>query len=404
VSDSYDVAIVGAGIVGLAVAREIQRRHPAFRLIVIDKEDAVGQHQTGHNSGVIHAGVYYAPGSLKALVCVQGAALLREFCAEHGVRVDPCGKLIVAVREAELARLAALEERARRNGVPGLRRVDGAQIAEIEPECRGIAALHSPATAIVDFGAVARAIASELTGLGVTFALRTEIRSIGREGDRSVLTHAAGSYAARWAVACAGAWSDRLAASSGESADPRIVPFRGAYLKVADGQPPVVRGMVYPVPDPELPFLGVHITRHIDGHVLLGPTALLVAARDGYGARPGRAARAARDAVDTLAWPGTWRLARRFWRTGLDEVAMASWRRVFVQNCAQYVPRVESLAFERRAVFGVRAQAVARDGRLVDDFVLARSPGVLHVRNAPSPAATSSLALAREIADRLEVA
>jgi len=404
VSDSYDVAIVGAGIIGLAVAREIKWRRPGSRLIVIDKEDAVGQHQTGHNSGVIHAGVYYAPGSLKARLCVQGAALLREFCAEHEVPVAACGKLIVAVRESELARLAELEARARENGVPGVRRIDAAQIAEIEPECRGVAALHSPATAIVDFGAVARAIASELAAQGVTFALGTEIRSVRRERDRTVLTHAAGSYAAGWAVACAGAWSDRLATSAGGPADPRIVPFRGAYLRVAGEQPPVVRGLVYPVPDPELPFLGVHITRHIDGHVLLGPTALLVAARDGYGARPGRAARAARDAADTLAWPGTWRLARRFWRTGLDELTMASWRRVFVRNCAQYVPRVEFLAFERRAVFGVRAQAVARDGRLVDDFVLARTPGVIHVRNAPSPAATSSLALAREIADRFEAA
>jgi (S)-2-hydroxyglutarate dehydrogenase len=404
VSDAYDVAIVGAGIVGLAVAREVMRRRPGSRLIVIDKEDAVGRHQTGHNSGVIHAGVYYAPGSLKARLCVQGAALMREFCARHEVPVERCGKLIVAVRESELARLAQLEARALANGVPGVRRVDAAEIAAIEPECRGIAALHSPSTAIVDFGSAARAIAAELAGQGVTFALGTEIRSMRRERDRTVLTHAAGSYAARWAVACAGAWSDRLAMSAGGSADPRIVPFRGAYLRVAGGQPPVVRGLIYPVPDPQLPFLGVHITRHIDGHVLLGPTALLVAARDGHRARPVPAARGARDAIDTLAWPGTWRLARRFWRTGLDELAMASWRRVFVQKCAQYVPRVESLAFERRATFGVRAQAVSRDGRLVDDFVLARTPGVVHVRNAPSPAATSSFALAREIADQLEAA
>ncbi len=448
-SDRYDVAIVGAGIVGLAVAREVMLRRPAARVLVVDKQPAVAEHQTGHNSGVIHAGLYYAPGSLKARLCVEGARLMYAYCEQNAIRVERCGKLIVAVRDAELARLADLEVRARANGVPGLRRIGPAEIGEIEPECRGVAGLHSPATGIVDFAAVARAIERELRGRGVDFALGCEITAIRREQPTAtrpapatpptstarpatVLVHAGGSFRAGWAIVCAGLWSDRLAVSAGAPADPRVVPFRGAYLRLATGQAQVVRGMVYPVPDPELPFLGVHVTRHIDGGVLLGPTALLVAGRNGYrrpfavprGARetPGdvratrgdvrdtlRDARQAaretlRDARETLIWPGTWTLARTFWRTGLTELAMATSRRLFVEKCAEYVPVIASMAFEPRARYGVRAQAVGRDGRLVDDFAISQTAGATHVRNAPSPAATSSLALARQIVDEFEAA
>src|SRR5215472_14670539 len=248
--DRYDVAVVGAGIVGLAVARELIARRPADRVIVIDKATAVAEHQTGHNSGVIHAGVYYAPGSLKAELCVEGARLMYEFCEQNAIPVERCGKLIVAVRQDELPRLADLEVRARANGVPGLRRVSAAEIAEIEPECRGIAALHSPATGIVDFAAVARAIERELRHKGVDFALGCEITSIRRaNGQATVLAHSDGAFTAHWAIACAGLWSDRLAITAGAPAEPRVVPFRGAYLRVADGQQRVVRGMVYPVPD-----------------------------------------------------------------------------------------------------------------------------------------------------------
>jgi L-2-hydroxyglutarate oxidase LhgO len=431
-SDRYDVVIVGAGIVGLAVAREIVTRRPGSKLLVVDKQAAVAQHQSGHNSGVIHAGVYYAPGSLKARLCVSGARLMYEYCQQHAIPVERCGKLIVAVRDDELPRLDDLEARARANGVPGLRRIGAAEIGDIEPACRGVAALHSPATGIVDFAAVARAIERELRGQGVEFAFGCEITSIRRqhaEPSATVLVHDGGSFQAGWAITCAGLWSDRLAVSAGAPRDPRVVPFRGAYLRLAEGQPQI-RGMIYPVPDPALPFLGVHITRHIDGGVLLGPTALLVAARDGYrhggangtrrdtGETPriknesGRnvretlriASETMRDARETLAWPGTWRIARTFWRTGLTELAMATSRRRFVERCAQYVPAIASMAIDPRAVWGVRAQAVGRDGRLVDDFTISQTPGATHVRNAPSPAATSSFALASQIVDEFEAA
>jgi (S)-2-hydroxyglutarate dehydrogenase len=378
----------------------------------------VAQHQTSHNSGVIHAGVYYPPGSLKARLCVRGARLLTEFCERSGTPFERCGKLIVAVREGELGRLADLEARGLANGVPGLRRVGPAEIAEIEPECRGVAALHSPGTGIVDFAAVARAIEAELRDQGVTFALGCEVTAVRRHAATE-LVHAAGSYLADQAIVCAGLWSDRLAVSAGAPAEPRIVPFRGTYLRLADGQPPVVRGLVYPVPDPALPFLGVHITRHIDGGVLLGPTALLVAARDVHhrsalhppNLRPPvladtlRGATAAIvDARDTVAWPGTWVIAGRFWRTGLSELGMAASRRRFVMKCAEYVPALASVAIDKAAVGGIRAQAVSRDGRLVDDFAISQTPGAIHVRNAPSPAATSSFALAIQIVDRWQAA
>jgi L-2-hydroxyglutarate oxidase len=397
-SGRYDLAVVGAGIVGLAVGREFARRRPGASLIVIDRQDCVGYHQTGHNSGVIHSGVYYKPGSLKARLCVQGARLMQEFCDANAIAYERCGKLIVAVRADELPRLAELEARGRANGVPGLRQVGADQIAEIEPECRGLAGLHSPGTGIVDFGAVARAMERELRGMGAVFALGRTITAVRREHGQTVLAHARGSYRAAWSVLCAGLWSDRLAVSAGASPDPRIVPFRGAYLRLAADGPPVVRGMVYPVPDPDLPFLGVHVTRHIDGHVLLGPTAMLVGARDAYNLRTLRPA----DLLSTLSWPGTWIVARKFWRTGLDELHMAASRKAFVRACAQYVPAIESMKIARGTASGVRAQAVGRDGQLLDDFAISQTPGATHVRNAPSPAATSSLALAKEIVDRYE--
>jgi (S)-2-hydroxyglutarate dehydrogenase len=397
-SEEYDLAVVGAGIVGLAVAREFQRRRPGSKLVVIDKQASVAYHQTGHNSGVIHSGVYYKPGSLKARLCVEGARLMYEFCDANAIPYERCGKLIVALRGDELPRLADLEARGHANGVPGLRRVEAAEITEIEPECRGLAALHSPATGIVDYGAVARALEQELRAGGVAFSLGCAVSALRRERGQTVVAHAAGSYRAASAIVCAGLWSDRLAVSAGASPDPRVVPFRGAYLRLAAGQPPVVRGMVYPVPDPELPFLGVHVTRHIDGHVMLGPTAMLVGARDAYNAwslRP-------QDLLSTLAWPGTWIVAKNFWRTGIGELRMAASRKAFVRACSQYVPAVESMRIDPGAASGVRAQAVGRDGRLLDDFVISQTPGATHVRNAPSPAATSSLALASEVVDRFE--
>jgi L-2-hydroxyglutarate oxidase len=396
----YDVVVVGAGIVGLAAARELLSRRPGLRLAVVDKEPEVARHQTGRNSGVIHGGIYYPPGSLKARLCVEGARLMYEFCDEHSIPYERCGKLVVALEERELPGLDELEARGRANGVRGLRRVAAAEIREIEPEAAGLAALHSPDTGIVDYGEVARVMARELRDRGGDLLLDREVTGLRRVHNETVVEiRGGGEVRGSWALLCAGLRSDRLATTAGASPDPRILPFRGAYLRLAADQPAVVRGMIYPVPDPDLPFLGVHVTRNIDGHVSLGPTAKLVLSREGYGALRV----SPRDALATLAWPGTWKVARRFWRTGVGELRMAASRRAFQAACAAYVPALASMRLDPVVASGVRAQAVGRDGTLLDDFVISETPGACHVRNAPSPAATSSLALARELVDRIEL-
>jgi (S)-2-hydroxyglutarate dehydrogenase len=362
-----DVAVVGAGIVGLAVARELLERLPGMRVGVLEREDAVAQGQTGHNSGVIHAGIYYAPGSLKARLCVEGAQALYEYCDARGIEARRCGKVIVAVDERELPGLEELERRGRANGVPGLRRLSAGELREIEPHARGVAALHSPATGVVDFADVARALARDVEALGGTVVTGCAVESVEATG-------------ARFSVACAGADADRLAVRSGAPADPRIVPFRGAYMRLRPEWAELVRALIYPVPDPRLPFLGVHLSRHIHGDVLLGPTALLAGG---------------------LGWPGTWRLVRRHWRAGVEEIRRAASRAALAADASRLVPGIAARDLQP-GFAGVRAQAVARDGRLVDDFVLHETPRALHVRNAPSPAATASLAIAREIADRVE--
>jgi (S)-2-hydroxyglutarate dehydrogenase len=394
----YDTAVVGAGILGLAVARELLTRRPDARVIVVEQAGVVGAHQTSHNSGVIHAGVYYAPGSLKARLCVEGAARMYEYCERRGVDVNRIGKLIIATSRAELEGLDALEARARANGVPGIRRLAAEEIKEIEPHATGVAALHSPATGIVDFGAVCARMAQDIGDAGAQLRLgwRVEdvhvagrsIRLVGPEGD--------GVEASR-AVFCAGLWSDRLAVRAGAPADPRILPFRGGYLRLRADRRSLVRGLIYPVPDPALPFLGVHLTPRIDGEVLLGPSALLVASRQAYRLATVDPA----DVRDTLTWPGTWRMAARWWRTGLQEMHLAASREAFARHAALYVPGLQGKDMEP-GLAGIRAQAVARDGKLVDDFVLSTTPRAVHVRNAPSPAATSSLALAERIVDTAE--
>ncbi len=394
-----DLVVVGAGILGLAVAREALLRDPDLRVHVVDREERVGAHQTGHNSGVVHAGIYYAPGSLKARLCVEGARDLYAFCERHDVPVERCGKVIVALTPEEVPGLDALEWRGHQNGVPGLRRVDRDGLKELEPHAEGVAALHSPATGIVDFPAVARALAGEVIELGGRISLGRAVTAVDSRAGEVVLQTAKGELVAGNAVFCAGAWSDRLAVASGAPADPRIVPFRGAYLRLAPERRELVRSLIYPVPDPSLPFLGVHLTRHIDGDVLVGPTALMVGARDAY--RLGRVR--PRDLAATLAWPGTYRMARRWWRTGLSEMGYAANRAAFVRAAQRYVPDLEP-ADVLPGPSGIRAQALARDGSLVDDFVISHTGRALHVRNAPSPAATSSLAIARLIADRAQEA
>ncbi|MGO9248689.1 MAG: L-2-hydroxyglutarate oxidase [Solirubrobacteraceae bacterium] len=389
-----DIAIVGGGIVGLAVARELVHRHPQASVCVLEREAELGAHQTGHNSGVIHSGVYYEPGSLKARLCVEGARELYSYCDEHGIAYERCGKAIVATGPSELGRLDELERRARANGVPGLRRIDAHAIAALEPYARGIAGLHSPNTGVVDFGAVARAYARDVLDAGGAVATGCGVQDV-EVGARTLrLRHTRGMTEAGHAIFCAGAWADRLAVSAGADPDPRIVPFRGAYLRLVPERRGLVRSLIYPVPDPELPFLGVHLTRTIDGEVLIGPTALLAGARDAYRLSRVRAG----DVRDTLAWPGSWRLGRRSWRTGLTELHHAVSRAALVRAASRYVPELRP-ADVQPAFAGVRAQALARDGRLIDDFVFSATERALHVRNAPSPAATSSLTIARYVVD-----
>ena len=387
--------MVGAGILGLATARELSRRHPRLDVAVLERETEIARHQTGHNSGVVHAGIYYRPGSLKAKLCVAGARELYELCEERGVAYERCGKVIVATDAGELPALDELERRGHANGVPGLRRLDAAGLREVEPHARGVAALHSPVTGIVDFPGVARALADDVA----TVATGCEVTGVREVGGEVVLAHSHGETRARGAVFCAGAWADRLAVAAGAASDPRIVPFRGAYARLRPERRELVRGLIYPVPDPQLPFLGVHLTRHVDGDVLVGPTALLSPGRDAYRLRDVRG----RDLLDSLRWPGTWRMARRFWRTGVAEIRYAASRRALARAAARFVPELEPGDVVEGPA-GVRAQALARDGTLVDDFAFSETGRALHVRNAPSPAATSALAIARVVADRADEA
>ncbi len=390
--------MVGAGIVGLAAARELQRRHPGAAVVVLEREQRIAGHQSGHSSGVIHAGIYYAPGSMKARLCVDGAARLYAYCAERGIDARRDGKVIVATDPAELPRLDELERRGGANGVPGLERIGPERLREIEPHAAGIAALHSPNTGVVDFATVAASLASEVRAAGGRVICGCEVHGLGAGGGRIAVAHPGGELDAGRAVLCAGPWADRLAVAAGADPDPRIVPFRGAYLRLRPGRDELVRASIYPVPDPDLPFLGMHLTRGPQDEVLLGPTALLVGARDAYRLRRV----VPRDLVASLTWPGTARMMRRFWRTGLGELRHAVSIRSFVAGCRRYVPELRRGDVERSAHAGVRAQAIARDGSLVDDFVVSETERAVHVRNAPSPAATASLALAEVIADRVD--
>lgn len=376
----HDVVVVGAGIVGLSVARELLRREPELDLVVLEREPEIARGQSGQTSGVIHAGIYYEPGSLKARLCVAGAQALYAYCAEHGIEARKDGKLIVATSERELPRLAELERRGRANGVPGLRRIGAEEVAAIEPHARGVAALHSPETGVVDFRAVAASLAKGVAGAGGEILTGARVVELVPRPKRLDVVHARGMTGVRFLVGCAGAGSARLAALGGGSAEPRIIPFRGSYLRLRPERRELVRASLYPVPDPELPFLGAHLTRTIDGEVLLGPSALIVG---GFG------------------WPGAWRLAVRERRAVLRELRHAISRGSYVAEAARLVPELRPEDFEPGPV-GVRAQAMHRDGTLVDDFVVEETERALHVRNAPSPAATSSLALAEMIADRAE--
>ena len=397
-SKRYDIVVVGAGIVGLATARELLDRHPQLAIAVVEKEDRAGQHQSGHNSGVLHAGVYYKPGSLKAQLCVQGKIAMERFAAEHGIDYETCGKLIVALDESELGRLADLEERGKANGVPGLRMVGPEELREIEPHAAGVRALHSPGTGIIDFGRVVEVLAGLLADRGVDLYFGHQVTGLRQVGDTVAVQTLRGDILSARVVSCGGLQSDRLAAMDSET-DVAIVPFRGDYYTLTPEARHLCRGLIYPVPDPALPFLGVHFTKRIDGAVWAGPNAVLATAREGYRRRDLNIG----DLTETIRYPGFGKLAKRWWRTGAQEVWRDVVKAAFVKDLQRYVPEVRS----NQLVFGpsgVRAQAVGSDGSLVDDFKLAVSDRSVHVLNAPSPAATASLAIAGRLADNVQSA
>lgn len=391
-----DVVVVGAGIVGLATARQLLVARPDLHVVVLEAEARVAAHQSSHNSGVLHAGVYYPPGSRKARWCVAGKRELEAWCAEHDVAVHRIGKVVVATRPDELPALAELERRASANGVAGLRRLDADGLAEVEPHVRGIAALHSPGTAVVDFGAVTRGLADEVVTRGGEVRVATPVVGLDVRTDGVVAGTPRGEVHGHVLVTCGGLQSDRLAAMTGHADGFTVVPFRGSWSLLGGEVAALVRGNVYPVPDPAMPFLGVHLTPHPDGQVWVGPNAVLAGARHGYR----RGAVDLDDLGTTLGTPGFWRLAARHVRAGARELWLDRVRRAHLAEVRRYLPAVEA-ADLRPGPSGVRAQLVDRAGRLVDDFVLGGDRRVVHVRNAPSPAATASLAIGRALRDEV---
>ncbi len=386
------VAVIGGGIVGLAVARELLHRNEGLAVTVFEKEDRVAAHQSGHNSGVVHAGLYYRPGSLKAELCRRGAGMLREFCAEHQIKYRELGKLVVASSDDELPALAEIERRSAANLVPDVARLGPAEMADVEPYVRGVAALYSPHTAAVDYVGVCAALVRDIESRGGTVLTGTEVTGVVESTD-TVEVHTGRTRRSFGAVvACAGLHSDRVARMAGQSGDLRIVPFRGEYYALSPKASDRVRGMIYPVPDARYPFLGVHLTRDVHDGVHVGPNAVLALAYEGYLRRTIRPA----DLRRILTWPGMWRLAAQHWRAGLLELASSLSTRRYATLVRRYVPAIEVDDLQP-APAGVRAQALTRRGDLVDDFVLQRSGRILLVRNAPSPAATSSLAIAEHI-------
>ena len=390
-----DIAIIGWGILGLAVARELLGRRPDLRIAVLEREAELATHQTGHNSGVLHAGLYYPPGSLKARLTRQGKIALERYADERGIPYERCGKLVVAIDPSELDALEVLRQRAEANDVAGLEEVGPERIREIEPHAAGIRGLWSPGTGIIDYRAVALAFAEDVRRAGGTIHLGHEVRSIRDSPEGLILSTGGGDLVAGRIIACAGLWADRVAAMSGTAGSERIIPFRGDYYSLTPDARPLVRGLIYPVPDPRFPFLGVHFTRRIDGEVWAGPNAVLAFARTGYRRRDVNV----RDLAGILGSRGFLRLAGRFWRTGAAEMWRDWSKGAFLAELQRFVPALQAdqITF---GPSGVRAQAVDLDGRLVDDFRFRGTDRILHVVNAPSPAATASLAIGEEIANR----
>lgn len=394
-----DLVVVGGGIVGMAIAAEALGRDPGLHVEVLEKEPGVAAHQSSHNTGVIHAGVYYTPGSLKARLCIDGNRLMYEYCREHGIRHEQRGKLIVATKPEELRYLGVLHERGRRNGVPGIERLDREQLTALEPGVSGIAALHTPSTGITSYREVTESLAHDVQRAGGRLRLATDCLGFERRGTRIVVSTTAGDVETRRVVTCCGLQSDRVARSSGASADPRILPFRGSYAGlVAEAAARLNGHAIYPVPRPEIPmFLGVHVTPQISGDMWVGPTAVLATSREGYRLRDVRPS----ELWDSVRFPGFRRLMRRHVRAAVEEALLELRPKLLARHLTAMLPWIEPSHFRPRVANGVRAQALGRDGTLIDDFALEREGSMLHVRNAPSPAATSSLALARLLVDEM---
>jgi L-2-hydroxyglutarate oxidase len=380
VADRYDVAIVGGGILGLATARAINERAPDARLVILEKESKLATHQTGHNSGVIHSGLYYKPGSYKARLCVEGARLMTAFCDEHGIRTERIGKVVVATEREELPRLDTLYQRGVANGVPGVRMLEPDELREIEPHARALRGIHSPNTGIVDYTEVCAAMADGLKARGVVITTGAEVRSIARVGGEIEVRTAWSGVRARNLVNCAGLHSDTIARMAGAQPDVQIIPFRGEYYFIKPEKHDLVRGLIYPVPDPEFPFLGVHLTRTVHGEVEAGPNAVLAFAREGY--RFGRVNPA--ELAGTLAYRGFWHMARRYWRMGGYEMYRSLSKGAFVRALQRLLPALTENDVVPGGA-GVRAQAVSPVGSLVDDFRIVSTADAVHVLNAPSP-------------------
>ena len=392
---SYDIAVIGGGIVALATAVALLERFPGCGLVVLEKEAGVGRHQTSHNSGVIHAGIYYAPGSLKARLCRDGAEATKAFCTEHGIPFELCGKLLVATTPVELERMVDLQDRAGINGI-GCERLSGAELVEREPNVMGLGALFVPSTGIVDYRLVCEALRHQVVVLGGEVQLGAEADRLHETGDAVEVGAGDRSWTARQVVACAGLQADRVAQLAGLDPEFRIVPFRGEYYRLPDSRNGIVRSLIYPIPDPALPFLGIHLTRMIDGFVTVGPNAVLGLAREGYA----KSAVNRRDVVDMVRFPGFWRVIGANLRSGVVEMRNSLWKRGYLKECRKYCP---SLTLDDLLPYqaGIRAQAVHRDGSLEHDFLFAETERMVHVCNAPSPAATSALPIGRMIADRV---
>jgi L-2-hydroxyglutarate oxidase len=392
----YDLIVVGGGIIGLAAALRILGARPGAKLLLLEKESALGRHQTGHNSGVLHAGLYYKPGSLKAKLVVEGLRQMVDFCKKHKVPHEQCGKIVVATEQKELPSLEKLLERGTANGLKGLRRLAPGQIREIEPHAAGLAAIHVPEEGIVDYGAVVEAMAREIKRLGGEIRTGNLVERLEGAGGRWKIKTSTGEFVAKQVVACAGLHSDRVVSRSGMKPSAKIMPFRGEYYMIRKERQSLVRNLIYPVPDPQFPFLGVHFTQMIQGGVEAGPNAVLAMAREGYSWGNINL----RDLAESLSFPGLWRFMMKYPSICSYEIWRSISRREFCRSLQKLVPEIQEDDLEPGSA-GVRAQAMSSDGALVEDFSFVEAPGILHVVNAPSPAATASLAIGQEIVKRL---